>query len=486
MSDLASIKSRILVVDDEESMRFLLREVMVREGYDVETAADGLQAVDKVRSENFDLVIMDIRMPGMDGIQALKEMRRIRPHLVVLMITAHGTSPIAIEAIREGAYDYFNKPFELSEMRIVVRRALEKQALINHVTDLEQKLKNRVSFDRIIGQSDAMQQIFSLLEKVVVNDVTVLITGESGTGKELIAQAVHYQSARKSKPFVGVNCAAIPETLLESELFGHERGAFTGAVGMKIGRFEAANGGSIFLDEIGDMPFSLQSKLLRVLQEREVMRVGGTKPIKIDVRLIAATNKDLLKEVEGKTFREDLYFRLNVIPVHLPPLRKRVADIPLLLQHFFGVYNPRLGKNIQGISPDALKAMMNYSWPGNIRELENLVQRSMIMASGVVLGLEDIPKNISECVGIRLPVEPGGAAVVNCAAVLPQDLIDDFNIPLAKKMEMLDEEFEKRIIIAALKASNGKRQAAADLLGIVRKSLHNKMVKYNLFDESFD
>lgn len=483
MTTQLTLKPRILVVDDEESMRFLLKEVMTREGYEVVTTGDGLEALDKVRSDNFDLVIMDIRMPGMDGIQALKEMRRIRPHLVVLMITAHGTSPIAIEAMRVGAYDYFNKPFELNEMRIVVRRALEKQALISQVADLEQKLKNRVNFDRIIGQSDAMHQIFSLLEKVVVNDVTVLITGESGTGKELIAQAVHYQSARRNKPFVGVNCAAIPETLLESELFGHERGAFTGAVGTKIGRFEAANGGSIFLDEIGDMPFSLQSKLLRVLQEREVMRVGGTKPIKIDVRLIAATNKDLLKEVENKTFREDLYFRLNVIPVHLPPLRKRVADIPLLLQHFLGVYNPRLGKNIQGVAPDAMKALMAYSWPGNIRELENTVQRSMIMASGVVLTKEDLPHNIAECSGVSMPVEPGSASMVDCAAVLSKDLIDDFSIPLAKKMEILDEEFEKRIIVAALKAANGKRQAAADLLGIVRKSLHNKMVKYNLFED---
>jgi len=469
-------RTRILVADDEESMRFLLREVMSREGYEVELAANGLEAVNKAREQMFDLVILDIRMPEMDGVTALKELRRIRPHLVVLMMTAHGNNQVAVEAIREGAYDYFSKPFELDEMRTVVRRALERQRLANQVTDLQQRLVDRASFDRIIGQSDAMRGVYALLEKVIVNDVTVLITGESGTGKELVAQAVHYQSRRKGKPFVSVNCAAIPETLLESELFGHERGAFTGAVGTKIGKFEAAEGGSIFLDEIGDMPLALQAKLLRVLQEREIVRVGGNKPIRVDLRIIAATNQDLLKSVTEKTFREDLYFRLNVLPIHLPSLRKRAADIPLLIEHFIGLHNSRLNKNILGVTQDALEVLTTYPWPGNVRELENVMQRAMVMATSTLIKKDDLPPTVVSGAGsVLMKDKQDGELGIGAAS------LEDFSVPLQQKVERLAEDLEKRIIVAALGKANYHRQATADMLGISRKSLHNKMVKYNLF-----
>ncbi len=486
---------RILVVDDEDSMRFLLREAMRREGYDVEVASDGQQALQAVRENQFDLVIMDIRMPELDGIQALREMRRIRPSLVVVMITAHGNTELAIEAMREGAYDYFSKPFELEEMRVVVRRALEKTALLNHVATLENKLRGRARFDRIIGQSDAMQEVFALLERVVTNDVTVLITGESGTGKELVAQAVHYQSPRRDKPFVSVNCAAIPENLLESELFGHEKGSFTGAIGTHIGKFESANGGSIFLDEIGEMPLALQSKLLRVLQEREVWRVGGSKAIHVDIRIITATNRDLLEEIKEKRFREDLYFRLNVLPIHLPPLRHRISDIPLLVQSLLSLLNGRLSRNILGVESDAMHALMNYSWPGNVRELENVLQRAMVMAGGTLVKLQDLPPQVQETrhsnsAGRSSPqiraTTPSPSPTANECPTVPPGFLTDFDTPLAAKMEQLGEIFEKELILKALDKNNGHRQATADMLGISRKSLHNKMVRYNLLNEKDD
>ncbi len=471
---------RILIADDEESMRFMLREVMRREGYDVEEASNGERAVQLVRENNFDLVIMDIRMPGMDGIQALKEMRRIRPHIVVVIITAHGTTTVAVDAMRQGAYDYFNKPFELGEMRVVVRRALEKQGLLNQVASLESRLRQRARFDRIIGQSNAMREVFALLERVVTNDITVLITGESGTGKELVAQAVHYQSPRKDKNFVSVNCAAIPENLLESELFGHEKGSFTGAIGTHIGKFEVANGGSIFLDEIGDMPLALQGKLLRVLQEREVQRVGGRKPIAVDIRIIAATNRDLTRDVEEKKFREDLFYRLNVLPIHLPPLRKRRSDVPILVEHLLHALNPRLARNILGVTPEALEALMNYQWPGNVRELENVLQRAMVMAGGTLIELGDLAAGVREA--RPLPILAGGGSMEE-SLPLPPDFFTNFDVPLAGKMEQLAEVFEKKIILHGLEKMSGHRQTTADLLGISRKSLHNKMAKYEMFDK---
>jgi DNA-binding NtrC family response regulator len=454
-------------------MRYLVREVMAHEGYEVDTAKDGVEAVQMVREQEFDLLIMDVKMPRMDGIEALREIRRIRPSLIVVMVTAFGSNQIAVTAIKEGAYDFFNKPFEVEEMRVVVRRALEKRQFLRQISNLESRLKERLSFDRIIGQSAEMRSIYDIVEKVLSNDVTVLISGESGTGKELVAQAIHYHSPRKSNPFVSVNCAAIPEALLESELFGHERGAFTGAVGMKLGLFETANGGTVFLDEIGDMSLPLQSKLLRVLQEREVVRVGGTKPIKVDIRVVTATNRHLADCVEKKLFREDLYFRLNVLPIPLPPLRQRGGDIPLLARHFISVYNPRLNKAINGIEPDALQILESYRWPGNVRELENVIQRAMILATSTMITRNEIPS--------ALLVAGGGGESGELGKRAEDFLISDFSVPLQEKVEKLSDALERKIIIAALRKANHRRQDTADLLGISRKSLHNKMVKHDLF-----
>ncbi|MCX7718886.1 MAG: sigma-54 dependent transcriptional regulator [Candidatus Sumerlaeaceae bacterium] len=474
-------RPRVLVVDDEASMRFLLREVMSREGYLVEEAADGAEAVQKVREGFFELVVLDVKMPGMGGLEALAEIKRVRPATVVVMITAYGSREIALEAVRRGAYDYFTKPFEVHEMRIVVRRALEKQQLLSRLSALEDRLVRRASFDRIIGASPAMREVFDAMEKVIPNDVTVLITGESGTGKELVAQAVHYHSSRKSRAFVSVNCAAIPETLLESELFGHEKGAFTGAVGSKPGRFEAADGGTLFLDEIGDMPLGLQSKMLRVLQEGEVMRVGGRDPIRVNVRVVAATNQNLAEKVEAREFRLDLYYRLNVFPIHLPPLRRRREDIPLLVEHFIGMYNPRLNKQVTGVSPEALSALLDYPWPGNVRELENVIQRAMIIASGTHLTPAELPPGLLAAAARRAPDAEDAAAPL-IPAITDDELVGDFSVPLQQRVEQLSEELEKKIIRAALVRANYHRQATADLLGISRKSLHNKMVKYGLFE----
>jgi DNA-binding NtrC family response regulator len=458
--------ARILIADDEDGIRFLLRELLTKEGYQVEESKDGEEAVAKVRQNDFDLAILDIKMPKLDGIEVLKQVKKSNPNLIVLMITAHGTQRIAINAIREGAYDYFSKPFDVDELRIVIRRGLEKRRLLDQLHNLQDALSQEYQFDRIIGGSSEMQEVYCLIRKVITNDVTVLIQGESGTGKELVAQAIHYHSYRKNNPFVKINCVAIPETLLESEMFGHEKGSFTGALTQKIGKFEQAEGGTLFLDEIGDMPLSLQAKLLRVLQEREFERVGGTKTVKIDIRIIASTNKDLLKAVEEKTFREDLYFRINVLPIYLPPLRQRTDDIPLLIDHFINYYNAKLQKNIQGLSKEVMDMLMRYGWPGNIREMENMIQRAMILSPSNIISADSIPS------GLKSLSEFGD----------DHDLMEDFSIPLTKKLQTIEDRIEKRLILAALAKASYKRQESADLLGISRKSLHNKMLKYNLFE----
>jgi len=381
----------VLIADDEPNIRFLLAELMRREGFNPVECVNGAEAIDKAKSQRFELAIMDIRMPKVDGMTALRELREMNPDMLVLMITAHGTQSTALEAIEAGAYDYFTKPFDINEVRVVVRRAMEKIKLRQMIQDMREDSVSRYAFDSIVGQSKPMQQVFSLLTRVIDNDVTVLVTGESGTGKELIAAALHHNGSRAEKALIKVNTAAIPETLLESELFGHERGAFTGAVAQKIGKVEAANGGTLFLDEIGDMSLPLQAKLLRVLQEREIERVGSNKSIKVDIRVVCATNRNLAKMVEEGTFREDLYYRINVLPIYLPALRQRREDIPLLVDHFIAYYNPRLGKNINALSQGALQKFLDYSWPGNVRELENMIQRTMLLAQGNTITLEDLP-----------------------------------------------------------------------------------------------
>ncbi|MBI1292023.1 response regulator [bacterium] len=481
--------SRILIVDDEENIRFTLHELLRREGqgYVIDEATDGVNAIEKVRQNRYSLVVMDIRMPRMDGITALREIRSIDPEATVVLITAHGTQKLAMEALQLGAYDYFTKPFELTEVRIVVRRAIEKARLLRMIEQMRRQEEARYSFDRIVGQSSAMQDVFRLLERVLDNDVTVLITGESGTGKELVATAIHNNGARREKPLVKVNTVAIPEALLESELFGHERGAFTGAVSQKLGKVEAANGGTLFLDEIGDMSLPLQAKLLRVLQEREIERVGSTKTIKVDIRVIAATNRDLAKMVESGTFREDLYYRLNVVPLHLPPLRKRREDIPVLIDHFIAEYNPKLRRNIQALTETALQKLLNYNWPGNIRELENTMQRTMVMATGTTIQEADLPPSLrGESKLAQRPSSdevPVGIEVLKDIDLASLLNTEDFSTPLAERLQLISDHLEKHLIRAALKKAGAHRQESADLLGISRKSLHNKMVRYGLFSE---
>jgi len=457
---------RILIADDEDVIRFVLHEALGKEGYEIEEASNGEEAVLKARNTSFDLVILDIKMSRMDGIEALKEIQKIDPGIPVVMITAYGNSQIAMQAVREGAYDYFNKPFDVNEIRIVIKRALEKRRLQNQIERLENQILQEFRFDRIIGTSPKMQEVFALVNKVITNDVNVLVGGESGTGKELVAQAVHYHSYRSKKPFVKVSCVAIPETLLESEMFGHERGAFTGAHQTKLGKFELAQGGTLFLDEIGDMPLSLQVKLLRVIQERELERIGGTKTIKVDIRLIASTNRNLAEAVKEQTFREDLYFRINVLPIYLPPLRERVDDIPLLVQHFIKYYNQKIGKHVKKVSDEVMKILMDYSWPGNVRELENVIQRAIILSIGDTITPDILPPN--------LHVSP----------LIPElsHIAEDFNLPMLERIQLVTDKIEEQMIRAALVKANFRRQETADLLGISRKSLHNKMQKYGLLD----
>jgi len=459
---------RIIIADDEPTIRLILKELLIKEGYEVEEAANGEEAILALRNAPFNLAILDYRMPKMDGMEALRQIKKIDPSVAVVMITAHGNTDVAMEAIREGAYDYFPKPFDNKEIVFVVKRVKERQELLKKIERLESQLRHEHKrFDKIVGASSKMQEVFALIRKVATNDVTVLICGESGTGKELVASAIHYQSYRRKKPFIKVSCVAIPETLLESEMFGHEKGSFTGAYQLKPGKFEMAQEGTLFLDEIGDMPLSLQPKLLRVIQERELERVGGTKTIKVDIRLIAATGKDLAECVKNQTFREDLYFRLNVIPIYLPPLRERRDDIPLILEHFIIYYNQKLGKQITSWDQDFMKAVMDYSWPGNVRELENIIQRAIILSSGDKLTVDLLPPNIH-----TEPAMPDLAAIA-----------DDFSVPMPERIQAISDKLEEQMIRHALKKANFRRQETADILGISRKSLHNKMEKYNLFDK---
>ncbi|MDK2972799.1 MAG: two-component system, NtrC family, response regulator AtoC [Candidatus Sumerlaeota bacterium] len=481
----------VLVVDDEANIRFVLSELLRREGCKPIECTNGADAVELVKKRGFDAVIMDIRMPKMDGLTALKEMRAARPDLTVLLITAHGSNKTAVQALEHGAYDYFTKPFDINEVRVVLRRAIEKTRMLEELREIREQAVSRYSYDSIVGQSGAMRAVFDLIGRVIDNDVTVLITGESGTGKELIASAIHHNGPRASGPFIRVNTVAIPETLLESEMFGHERGSFTGAVQQKIGKVEAAHGGTLFLDEIGDMSLPLQGKLLRVLQEREIERVGSTKTVPVDIRVVCATNCDLGKMVDEGKFREDLYYRINVMPVYIPPLRERPEDIALLVDHFIEHYNPRLGKNIRGITRDALQRFLDYPWPGNVRELENLLQRTMLLAHGDVLTAEDLPPVLRG----DASSDPGSARGHRAAdATISHEVLEEldmeslldtnsFDTPLSDRLSLINDHVERHLILAALEKTGGHRQESADLLGISRKSLHNKMVRYHLFDE---
>ncbi len=453
----------ILIVDDEAQNREYLCEILSEEGYSVATAANGNDAVARLSQDYFHIVLTDLQMPGLDGLGVIRHMVDNKLNTIGILYTGYGSVKTAVDAMKLGAFDYITKPFKADEIKVVVKRALEHLALQEENVFLKQQLKAKYKFDNIVGTSDKMQKIFSLIDKVSSTDSTVLILGESGTGKELVARALHFNSARAANPFVPVNCGAIPEELLESELFGHEKGAFTGAFRTRIGRFELANSGSIFLDEISEMSPNLQVKLLRVIQEREFERVGGVKSIRADVRIIAATNRDLEEEVNAGRFREDLYYRLNVIPIHIPPLRERSDDIPLLVKHFLEKYGDGKCQKKAEFSKRALSALMRYRWPGNVRELENLVERMVVLCDAPLIEAEDLPEKI-------LSAAP--------ASAVTRHLIDlpDSGIDLSTAVN----EFERNIIIQALTKSNWVKNRAAKLLRVNRTTLVEKIKKQKL------
>jgi two-component system, NtrC family, response regulator PilR len=452
-------KNKILIVDDENNLREMLAILLRREGYDVFQAENGEVGFDKVQELSPDLVISDIKMPKMSGIDFLRSLREQDIDVAVIMMTAFSSTGEAVEAMKLGAYDYITKPFKNDEIRLVIKNALKRKSLECENRILKKQLGERFSFKRLIGKSSEMNKLIGLLERIAPSQANVLITGESGTGKELVAQALHNNSDRKEHPFVPINCGAIPENLLESELFGHEKGAFTGADKRKQGLFESANSGTLFLDEIGELPMGMQVKLLRVLQEREFRRVGGTQNLPLDIRLIAATNQDLFVMVSENSFREDLYYRLNVVSVELPPLRTRSDDIPLLIDHF---YKQITGKDMYVIDKKALEFLLNYQWPGNIRELENLVERCVVLGESNTLTLECLPTQIrqqgrSECVAM-------------------DDIPDGFDL------EDWLVGMERSLLLKALEKSGGVRKRAAELLGISFRSIRYRLDKLDIGD----
>ena len=435
----------ILVADDDAVARELLVEVLTREGYRVRAAAGGAEAISAAESEVFDVALIDLRMPDVDGLAVLARIRALDPAPPVFILTAFAAIETTIEAIRQGAYDYLSKPFRVDEIKLAVRRVLETQRLVRENREFRQELRGRYGVERLIGQSPEMVEIYRLVARVAALETTVLIQGETGTGKELVARAIHYASPRAERPFVAIDCAALPESLFESELFGHERGAFTGAVGIRRGLLETADGSTCFLDEIGELPLGLQAKLLRVLQERVLRRVGGNEPIPVNLRLIAATNRDLRKRVEDGTFREDLYYRLNGVTIAMPPLRERGADIPLLAHDFMQRYAAAAGKALEGFTPEALALLSGYRWPGNVRELEHAVERAVALARSAVILPEDLPPEIR--------------AETARAPELP-----------APRMTL--EEVKRWYVSAVLEETGGNKVRAADLLGIDRRTLY--------------
>jgi DNA-binding NtrC family response regulator len=441
------------VVDDEEQMRDLLAKVLERKGYEVSVCGDGAEALTLLEREPADLVITDVRMPGLNGMEALRAVKELNPEIVVLIMTAFGSIDQAVQAVKEGAYDYINKPFKIDEILLTIQKALEERHLRHEVSTLRQELRTRYHFENLIGKSRAMQEVFGLIEQVAGSRSTVMVYGKSGTGKELVAKAIHYNSPRSAKAFVAVNCAAIPAELLESELFGHEKGAFTGAIATKVGKFELATGGTLFLDEIGHMRLDLQAKILRALQEREIERVGGTRTIKIDVRVLAATNRDLKKAIEDGTFREDLYYRLNVVPITLPDLKDRQEDIPLLANHFVQKFAPESNPAMREIAKEAMAILMSHTWPGNVRELENVIERAVTLGRGPAVEPRDLPPQLA-----------GGTNPLERA--------------LAKEASL--EDLEKDYIAMILRRTKGHQIRAASILGIDRRTLYRKIRRFGL------
>lgn len=449
---------KVLIVDDEKNYLLVLEDLLCDEGYDVVTASSANEGFEIVQREAIDTVLSDIKMPGMSGIEFLEKILSVDPDMPVILMTAFAEVDQAVNAMKKGALDHIQKPFDNEDVKAAVKRGVEKRQLVRSIRRLDTGLGNL--WGNIIGESDPMKRVFSIMKRVSDTPTTVLVTGESGTGKELIARGLHQASSRSNAPFVSLNCAAIPENLLESELFGHEKGSFTGAIGLKEGKFEYADGGTLFLDEVGEMPLNIQVKLLRVLQEQEFQRVGGNKEIKVNVRLVAATNKDLKEEVELGRFRGDLFFRLNVVNIKVPPLRERRSDIPFLVAHFVSKYSQKLGRNIREVSPDAMKSLFSYNWPGNVRELENVIESALVMSNGSSIKKNDLPREIKK----HNETPEGSSTFISMDSGL---------------MDTLDA-IEEKMIRQALKQSGNVQAQAAKILGISRSNLQYKLKKYGI------
>ena len=456
------IPKRILIVDDEENFRHMLSVILKKEHYEVETASNGEEGLKKVGLSAFDQILCDIRMPQMDGMEFLKEVQKMGAEAVIIMMSAYGTIDTAIEAMKLGAYDYISKPFKPDEILLTLKKAEERERLRKENELLRRQVQKEYGFKNIVSKNEKMLSIFEVIKKVAPYKSTILITGESGTGKELIARALHYNSDRSQLPFIPVNCGAIPENLLESELFGHVKGAFTDAVRTKKGLFEEADGGTLFLDEIGELPPQLQVKLLRVLQDGEIRRVGESKSIQIDVRIVAATVKDLIKEVSEGRFREDLFYRLNVLPIHIPPLRERKEDIPLLVHHFINKYSQSMNKRVTGITPKGMDALLNYKWYGNVRELENTIERAIVLTDKEVIELENLPLEIQ-----------------NFKDQIPFTSLAEEEHSIKKASRFL----ETNLIKKALKKTKGNHTHAARLLEISHRALLYKIKEYGIVEE---
>ena len=460
---------RILIAEDNLSNREALAELLIAGGYEVKAVADGKQALEAFEEDSYELVITDLKMPHMNGLELLKAIKEAKPASVVIIMTGYGTINSAVEAMKRGAFDYITKPVKDNHVGLAVERAVSYAKLCNENVVLKDHLKEKYDFGKLIGYSDCMRKVFETIEKVAATDSTVIIYGESGTGKELVARAIHFNSDRLNRPLIAVNCGAIPDELLESELFGHEKGAFTGAIRSRTGRFELAQGGTIFLDEIGDMNPALQVKVLRVIQERQFDRIGGVKTINVDVRIIAATNQNLEEAVAAKRFREDLFYRINVIPIHIPALRERGADIPILANHFLTKFNQLKKKKVEKITPGAMDIFMQYSWPGNVRELQNLIEMLVVMKGGSEIDVEDIPPKMLK----RQEMEK----------------MRDVKIELPKGVVNFNEvvgNFEKELLLKALEKSGGVKNRAAKLLNLNRTTLVEKLKRFDIHNAGQD
>jgi len=448
------MKPRILIIDDEELVRDFITEVLIRMGFAPLAAPNGEKGIEYLEKSEYDLVITDFKMPGISGNDVLQRAVELWPDCRVIMITAFGTIDHAVEAMKLGAHDYITKPISPDHLEVIVNKALEYKSLKIENRHLKSEISDKYSFESIVGKSAVMREVFELIKRASPSDSTILISGESGTGKELVAKAIHYNSARAEAPFIKMNCAALPEGLIESELFGHEKGAFTGAIRSTRGRFELADGGTLLLDEISEIPPALQAKLLRVLQEKEFERIGSGQTIRVDVRVIATSNRDLKSEVSNGNFRDDLFYRLNVIPIDLPPLRQRLEDIPLLMDHFLDKFCQKIGLPTKSLSEKAGQILLSYSWPGNVRELENLIERAVVISKNQELKISDFPPEISA--GISIPAKT------------------------SMDVGMSIGEAEKILILKTLKAHGGNKSKAADVLGISARTLRNKLQEYGL------